>query len=192
VRSDQPGTLEALRDRTLMSARQIDRVIARIAHQIIEPEDAQDGVVLLGIRSGGENLARRIATRVAEISGAKPGLGFLNVNLYRDDDVARSLPESEIHDNLTGRVVIMVDDVLYTGRTIRSALDAVTDLGRPSIVRLAVLVDRGLRELPVQGDYVGRVIPTSRREHVEVILSKEFAETDRVVLHSSGQVDAEA
>jgi pyrimidine operon attenuation protein/uracil phosphoribosyltransferase len=184
--------LEALRERTLMSARQIDRVIARIAHQIIEPEDAQEGVVLLGIRSGGQNLACRIAGQIAEISGVRPGLGFLNVNLYRDDDVARSLPESEIHDNLTGRVVIIVDDVLYTGRTLRSALDAITDLGRPSTVRLAVLIDRGLRELPVQGDYVGRAIPTSRREHVEVILSKEFADTDRVVLRVRDEIDAEA
>jgi pyrimidine operon attenuation protein/uracil phosphoribosyltransferase len=190
--SDLPGTLEALRERTLMSAQQIDRIIARIAHQIIEPEDAQDGVVLLGVRRGGENLSRRIAARIAEISGAKPGLGFLNVDLYRDDDVARALPESEIHDNLTGKVVIMVDDVLYTGRTIRSGLDAITDLGRPRIVRLAVLIDRGLRELPVQGDYVGRTIPTSRREHIEVVVAKEFSETDRVVLRSRDQDDAEA
>jgi pyrimidine operon attenuation protein/uracil phosphoribosyltransferase len=192
VSSDPTGTLEALRERTLMSAQQIDRVIARLAHQIIEPQDAQDGVVLLGVRRGGENLARRLATRIAEISGMRPALGFLNVNLYRDDDVAHALPESEIHDNLTGRVVIMVDDVLYTGRTIRSGLDAITDLGRPSVVRLAVLVDRGLRELPVQGDYVGRAIPTSRCEHVEVILSKEFAATDRVVLRSRDIDDAEA
>jgi pyrimidine operon attenuation protein/uracil phosphoribosyltransferase len=190
VRSDL--RLEELRERTLMSAQQIDRVIARIAHQIIEPEDAQDGVVLLGVRRGGENLARRLAARIAEISGVRPALGFLNVSLYRDDDVARALPESEIHDNLTGKVVIMVDDVLYTGRTIRSGLDAITDLGRPRVVRLAVLVDRGLRELPVQGDYVGRAVPTSRREHVEVVLSKDFALTDRVVLRGRDEDDAEA
>jgi pyrimidine operon attenuation protein/uracil phosphoribosyltransferase len=183
VRSDL--RLEELRERTLMSAQQIDRVIARIAHQIIEPEDAQDGVVLLGVRRGGENLARRLAARIAEISGVRPALGFLNVSLYRDDDVARALPESEIH-------VIMVDDVLYTGRTIRSGLDAITDLGRPRVVRLAVLVDRGLRELPVQGDYVGRAVPTSRREHVEVVLSKDFALTDRVVLRGRDEDDAEA
>lgn len=175
-----------------MSAQQIDRVIARMAHQIIEPEDAQDGVVLLGVRRGGENLARRLAARIAEISGVRPTLGFLNVNLYRDDDVARALPESEIHDNLTGKVVIMVDDVLYTGRTIRSGLDAITDLGRPSVVRLAVLIDRGLRELPVQGDYVGRTIATSRSEHVEVILAKEFAATDRAMLRCRNLDDAEA
>jgi pyrimidine operon attenuation protein / uracil phosphoribosyltransferase len=185
-------TLEALRERTLMSAKQIDRALARMAHQIVEPEDAQEGVVLLGIRRGGENVARRLAARIAEISPVRAALGFLNVNLYRDDDVARSLPESEIRENPTGRVVVLVDDVLYTGRTVRSALDAVIDLGRPRAIRLAVLVDRGLRDLPVQADYVGRVIPTSRREHVEVVLAKEFAETDRVVLHSGNSGDAEA
>jgi len=179
-----------LRERTLMSAPQIDRVIARIAHQILEPEDAQSGVVLIGIRRGGEQLARRLATKIEEISGQRPGIGFLNVNLYRDDDVAPPLPESEIHEDLAGKVVIVVDDVLFTGRTVRSALDAVTDLGRPRIIRLAVLIDRGLRELPVQGDYVGKVIPTGRREHIEVQLSKSYADDDCVVIRS--EADAEA
>jgi pyrimidine operon attenuation protein/uracil phosphoribosyltransferase len=119
-----------------------------------------------------------------EISGVRPGLGFLNINLYRDDDVARAIPESEIHEDLAGKVVVVVDDVLFTGRTVRSALDAVTDLGRPRVIRLAVLVDRGLRELPVQGDFVGRTIPTSRREHIDVYLSKTYSEDDRVVIRS--------
>jgi pyrimidine operon attenuation protein/uracil phosphoribosyltransferase len=119
-----------------------------------------------------------------EISGARPGLGFLNINLYRDDDVAKAIPESDIPEDLSGRVVVVVDDVLFTGRTVRSALDAVTDLGRPRVIRLAVLVDRGLRELPVQGDYVGRVIPTSRREHIDVHLSKVYSEHDRVIIRS--------
>jgi pyrimidine operon attenuation protein/uracil phosphoribosyltransferase len=104
--------------------------------------------------------------------------------LYRDDDIARALPESEIHEDLTGKVVVICDDVLFTGRTVRSALDAVTDLGRPSVIRLAVLVDRGLRELPVQGDYVGKVIPTSRREHIEVALSKTYSPDDRVIIRT--------
>ena len=168
--------------RTLIEGKHIDRVIGRLAHQILEPEDAQAGVVLLGIRRGGEILARRLAAKIEEISGEKPGLGFLNINLYRDDDVAHTLPESEIHEELTGKIVIIVDDVLFTGRTVRSALDAVTDLGRPRVIRLAVLIDRGLRELPVQADYVGRFIPTSRREHIEVLLSKTFSEDDRVCI----------
>jgi pyrimidine operon attenuation protein / uracil phosphoribosyltransferase len=188
---ERPEVLEALRQRTLMTAKQIDRVLARMAHEIIEPEDAQSDLVLVGVRRGGENVACRLADRIAEISGERPALGFLNVNLYRDDDVARSLPESEIYDNPTGRLVVLVDDVLFTGRTIRSALDAITDLGRPRAVRLAVLIDRGLRELPVQGDYVGRVVPTSRSEHIEVMIAKTFSETDRVILSTSEAADGE-
>lgn len=166
----------------LMDAQKVDRVIARLARQILEPEDAQNGVVLIGIRRGGEALAKRLAAKIEEISKVKPSLGFLNINLYRDDEVSRSLPESEIEDDLNGKVVVIVDDVLYTGRTVRSALDAVTDLGRPQAIRLAVLIDRGLHELPIRGDYVGRSIPTSRRERVQVHLAEHYAETDRVVL----------
>jgi pyrimidine operon attenuation protein/uracil phosphoribosyltransferase len=178
------SALETARERTLMTARQIERSAGRIAHQILEPEDAQSGIVLIGIRRGGEQLARRLSSKIEEISGNRPGLGFLNINLYRDDDVARALPESEIHEDLSGKLVIVVDDVLFTGRTVRSALDAVTDLGRPRVIRLAVLIDRGLRELPVQGDYVGRTIPTSRRDHIEVHLAKAFSEDDRVLIRT--------
>jgi pyrimidine operon attenuation protein/uracil phosphoribosyltransferase len=183
------SAVEAVRERTLMTAQQIDRIIGRIAHQILEPEDAQSGIVLIGIRRGGEQLARRLASKIEEISGHRPGLGFLNINLYRDDDVARALPESEIHEDLSGKLVIVVDDVLYTGRTVRSALDAVTDLGRPRVIRLAVLIDRGLRELPVQGDYVGRTIPTSRREHIDVCLAKAFSPDDRVQIRSEAEAE---
>jgi pyrimidine operon attenuation protein/uracil phosphoribosyltransferase len=184
------SALEALRERTLMFAPQIDRIVARLAHQILEPEDVQQGLVLIGIRRGGEQLARRLSTNIETISGIRPGIGFLNINLYRDDDVAKSLPESEIHEDLSGKVVVVVDDVLYTGRTVRSALDAVTDLGRPKSIRLAVLVDRGLRELPIQADYVGRAIPTSRREHIVVHLSKTYAEDDRVCIRSDADDEA--
>ncbi len=168
--------------RTLMSADEIERAIARMAYQIVEPQDAQDGVLIIGIRRGGETLARRIGAKVAEIVGRAPDLGFLNINLYRDDDVARELPESEIRYEITGRTVVVVDDVLYTGRTVRSALDAVTDLGRPRAIRLAVLVDRGQRELPVQADYVGRIIPTSRREHIDVTLAVACSPSDEVTV----------
>ena len=105
------SALETLRERTLMSAQQIDRIVGRIAHQILEPDDAQQGIVLIGIRRGGEQIARRLAAKVEEISGMRPGLGFLNVNLYRDDDVARALPDSEIHEDLTGCL-------LYTSRCV--------------------------------------------------------------------------
>ena len=170
-----------------MSPEQIDRMIARLAHQILEPEDAQQACVLLGIRRGGEPLVRRIAARIEEISGVAPPVGFLNVSLYRDDDVPRTLPDSEIHEAVTGRLVVLVDDVLYTGRTVRAALDAVTDLGRPRAIRLAVLIDRGLRELPIQADYVGRFIPTEKRERVAVKIAKSFSTDDEVALSLTGE-----
>jgi pyrimidine operon attenuation protein / uracil phosphoribosyltransferase len=179
---------EALR--TLIPARQIDRMIGRLAYQILEPDDAQSGVVLIGIRRGGEILTRRLAAKMEEIGDVKPALGFLNISLYRDDDVAPALPESEIHEDLSGVCVVIVDDVLFTGRTVRSALDAITDLGRPRVIRLAVLIDRGARELPVQADYIGRFIPAGRREHIEVLLHKTFSEDDRVSIsrieHAAG------
>ena len=174
------ATTAGARRRTLMNAEEIERAIARMAHQMVEPEEAQGGLILIGIRRGGESLARRLASKVGEISGVEPGLGFLNINLYRDDDVTHELPESDIRQDVRGRTVVIVDDVLYTGRTVRSALDAVTDLGRPRAIRLAVLVDRGQRELPIQPDYVGRVIPTSRRERVEVTLAAQIAPSDDV------------
>jgi pyrimidine operon attenuation protein/uracil phosphoribosyltransferase len=165
-----------------MSPASIERAVSRMAHQILEPEEAQTGLVLIGIRRGGESLARRLAAEITAIGKEAPGLGFLNINLYRDDDVARELPESEIRSEITDKTVVIVDDVLYTGRTVRAALDAVTDLGRPRAIRLAVLVDRGLRELPVQADYVGKSIPTSRREHIDVVLSPQRSEDDSVAL----------
>ncbi|MDQ2663335.1 MAG: bifunctional pyr operon transcriptional regulator/uracil phosphoribosyltransferase PyrR [Candidatus Eremiobacteraeota bacterium] len=166
--------------RALVGAAEIERMFARLAHQILEPEESQDGVYLIGIRRGGEGPAQRIAAQIQRISGDRPSLGFLNINLYRDDDVSHQLPESQIPGDLSGKTVIVIDDVLYTGRTIRSALDAVTDLGRPGAVRLCVLVDRGLRELPVQPDYVGRSIPTSRQERVEVSVASEPSPDDEV------------
>jgi pyrimidine operon attenuation protein/uracil phosphoribosyltransferase len=117
-------------------------------------------------------------------------LGFLNVNLYRDDDVARELPESEIRSAITDQTVVLVDDVLYTGRTVRAALDAVTDLGRPRAIRLAVLVDRGLRELPIQADYIGKTIPTSRREHIDVAVAAQRADADAVTVSDADRAGA--
>jgi pyrimidine operon attenuation protein/uracil phosphoribosyltransferase len=168
--------------RTLIGHDEIGRIIARLAHQILEPDDAQSGIVLLGIRRGGEAFAHRLAAEIARISGLKPELGFLNINLYRDDRVTHEMPESQIPVDVTGRLVVIVDDVLYTGRTIRSALDAVTDLGRPAAIRLCVLVDRGLRELPIQADFVGRVIPSSRRERVNVTVDAVASPSDEVAI----------
>jgi pyrimidine operon attenuation protein / uracil phosphoribosyltransferase len=181
-------TSATARRRVLMSPAEIERAIARMAHQIVEPSDAQRGIVILGIRRGGEALARRLVDRITEIAPEAPGLGFLNINLYRDDDVAHELPESEIRSEITGKTVVIVDDVLFTGRTVRAALDAVTDLGRPKAIRLAVLVDRGLRELPVQADYVGRIIPTSRREHIDVVIAPQPSDDDAVALVDEDRV----
>jgi pyrimidine operon attenuation protein/uracil phosphoribosyltransferase len=175
-------TASAVKRRVLVGAPEIDRIVARLAHQILEPEGAQNGLYVIGIRRGGEALAQRIADQIERISGRKPLLGFLNINLYRDDEVTHELPESQIPGDVTGKTVVVVDDVLYTGRTVRSALDAVTDLGRPAAVRLCVLVDRGLRELPVQADYVGRFIPTSRRERVAVSVHAQASDTDEVAI----------
>jgi pyrimidine operon attenuation protein/uracil phosphoribosyltransferase len=166
--------------RLLVRADEIARIVARMAHQILEPEDVQQGVVLLGVRRGGEALATRLAAEITRVSGRAPALGFLNINLYRDDRVTHEMPESEIPADISGRIVVVVDDVLYTGRTVRAALDAVTDLGRPAAIRLCVLVDRGLRELPIQPDYVGRFIPTSRRERINVTLASEPSPSDEV------------
>lgn len=168
--------------RVLIESDEIARVIARLAHQILEPDDAQAGVVLIGVRRGGEALAQRLAGEIERISGKAPALGFLNINLYRDDRVTHEMPESQIPVDINGRLVVIIDDVLFTGRTIRAALDAVTDLGRPSAIRLCVLVDRGLRELPVQPDYIGRAIPTSRRERIKVSLSGSASATDEVAI----------
>lgn len=169
--------------RTLIGSDEIERIIARMAHQIVEPEDSQNGqLYIIGVRRGGEALAQRIAEKIADISGSAPQLGFLNINLYRDDDVSHQLPDSAIPSEVNGKTIVIVDDVLFTGRTVRAALDAVTDLGRPAAIRLCVLVDRGLRELPVQPDYVGRVIPTSRRERVEVKFGRTRSDEDEVAV----------
>lgn len=168
--------------RVLARSAEIERIIARLAHQILEPNEAEQGLVLLGVRRGGEALAARLAAEIERISGRAPAVGFLNINLYRDDRVKHELPESQIPLDLAGRVVVVVDDVLYTGRTVRSALDAVTDLGRPAAIRLCVLVDRGLRELPIQPDYVGRFTATTPRERVKVVIAREAAPTDEITI----------
>jgi pyrimidine operon attenuation protein/uracil phosphoribosyltransferase len=166
--------------RVLLRSDEIGRIVARLARQILEPDDVQQGLVLLGVRRGGEALAIRIAGEIERIGGRAPLLGFLNIDLYRDDRVTHALPDSQIPVDVSGRIVVVVDDVLFTGRTIRAALDAVTDLGRPAAIRLCALIDRGLRELPIQPDYVGRIIPTNRRERVAVSLAADPAASDEV------------
>jgi pyrimidine operon attenuation protein / uracil phosphoribosyltransferase len=166
-------------DRELMSAADVSRTISRIAHQIIE-KTALDGpdaprVVLLGIPTRGPVLAARLAANIADFSGGVDvGHGSLDITLYRDDlntKPPRPLEDTSIPDGgIDGALVILVDDVLYSGRSVRAALDALRDIGRPRSVQLAVLVDRGHRELPIRADYVGKNVPTSRSENVKVAL----------------------
>lgn len=168
-------------DRELMSAADVGRTISRMSHQIIE-KTALDGadaprVVLLGIPTRGVTLAGRLAEKIHEFSGVTVDRGGLDITLYRDDldyQPPRALEETTIPaGGIDGALVILVDDVLYTGRSVRSALDALRDIGRPKAVQLAVLVDRGHRELPVRADYVGKNVPTSRSENVKVRLTED-------------------
>ncbi|OBB59816.1 MULTISPECIES: bifunctional pyr operon transcriptional regulator/uracil phosphoribosyltransferase PyrR [Mycobacteriaceae] len=166
-------------DRELMTAADVSRTISRIAHQIIE-KTALDGpdaprVVLLGIPTRGVTLATRLAEKIEEFSGVTVGRGALDITLYRDDlgsKPPRPLADTSIPEGgIDHALVVLVDDVLYTGRSVRAALDALRDFGRPNAVQLAVLVDRGHRELPLRADYVGKNVPTSRSENVKVRLA---------------------
>jgi len=162
--------------RPVLDAADVGRALTRIAHEIVERNHGADEVVLLGIPTRGVTLARRIASRVESIEGKPIQAGSVDATMYRDDlrmRGIRPLEETEIPpEGIDGRVVVLVDDVLFSGRTVRAALDALSDLGRPRAVQLAVLVDRGHRELPIRADYVGKNIPTSLLETVHVLLDE--------------------
>ncbi len=160
----------------------IGRALTRIAHQIIEKNKGIEGCVLVGIRTRGIYLAKRLASRIEEIEGSPVPVGEIDITLYRDDLTKKTdnleplVKGSDIPVAITNKKVILIDDVLYTGRTVRAGLDALMDLGRPAAIQLAVLVDRGHRELPIRADYVGKNIPTSSGERIVV----ELTEVDRV------------
>jgi pyrimidine operon attenuation protein/uracil phosphoribosyltransferase len=164
---------------------EIRRALTRIAHEILERTNGAGDILLLGIPTRGVPLARRLAERAGEFEGRAIPWGSLDVTMYRDDlrlRPARALGRTELPPaGIDGQTVVLVDDVLYSGRTVRAALDALTDLGRPKVVQLAVLVDRGHRELPIRADYVGKNLPTSQREQVKVLLSEVDGE-DAVLL----------
>jgi pyrimidine operon attenuation protein/uracil phosphoribosyltransferase len=164
---------------------EIGRALTRIAHEIIERTDGASEVVLLGIPTRGVPLAHRLAAKLAQAEGHPAPAGSLDITMYRDDlrlRPARTLGHTAVPaSGIDGKIVILVDDVLYSGRTIRAALDALGDLGRPRAVQLAVLVDRGHRELPIRADYVGKNLPTSQREVVQVLVT-EVDGRDSVVL----------
>ena len=171
--------------RPVLDAADVGRALTRIAHEIVERNHGADDVVLLGIPTRGVTLARRIAGRIEGIEGRPVRTGSLDVTMYRDDlrmRGVRPLEETDIPaDGIDDCVVVLVDDVLFSGRTVRAALDAMGDIGRPRAVQLAVLVDRGHRELPIRADYVGKNIPTSLRETVHVLL-EEIDGRDSVLL----------
>lgn len=173
------------RERSVLDAAAIDRALTRMAHEILERNGGSSGLALVGIRSRGVPLARRIAAKVHEIEGVHVPFGIIDITLYRDDlDTSPEQPEvhgTEIPFDVHDMTVVIVDDVLFTGRTVRAALDALVDFGRPRRVRLAVLVDRGHRELPIRPDHVGKNIPTSLEQSVRVRL-QESDGRDEVVL----------
>ena len=173
-------------DREVLSAGDIARALKRIAHEIVERNKGADDLVLLGLHTRGVPLARRIGERIASVEGVAVAVGELDVTMYRDDlrrQPTRSPRETRIPSTgVDGRVVVLVDDVLYSGRTVRAALDAIADYGRPRAVRLAVLVDRGHRELPIRADHVGKNLPTSHGERVRVRLSGHDGQDDSVTI----------
>jgi pyrimidine operon attenuation protein / uracil phosphoribosyltransferase len=186
-RGDPAGASSPARE--LLSAADVTRTIARIAHQIIEKTAGDENVVLIGIPTRGAVLARRLATAIAEFAGEAPAVGSVDPTLHRDDlrrRPARPLEDTVVPEGgLDDALVVLVDDVLMSGRTVRAALDALADHGRPRAVQLAVLVDRGHRELPIRADYVGKNVPTSLDEQI-LVLVEEIDGTDSVRLRRTG------
>ncbi len=170
---------------TVMDETQIKRALARISHEILERNLGAENLVIIGIRKRGDILARRIQEQIKEIESVDIPFGVLDITLYRDDftsiDYMPVVGKTEIPFNVTGKIVVLIDDVLYTGRTVRAALDEIIDFGRPREIQLAVLVDRGHRELPIRPDYIGKNVPTSENELVEVRV-KEVDNEDRVII----------
>ena len=177
----------------LMDEQGINRALVRISHEIVEKNKGVEDIVLVGIRSRGVPLAERIAEAIANIEGQKPPVGILDITLYRDDLSHLSyqpvVRPTTMPVDLDRKTVVLVDDVLYTGRTIRAALDAVMDMGRPHAIQLAVLVDRGHRELPLRADYVGKNVPTSSKEIISVLI-QEIDNEDRVVIREEAENQA--
>ncbi len=169
----------------LLDQEGIRRSLTRIAHEIIERNKGTDNLALVGIRRRGAPLAERLAGRIREIEGRAVPVGILDITLYRDDLTTLAhqplVRSTDVPFPVSGRTVVLVDDVIYTGRTIRAALGALIDLGRPQVIQLAVLIDRGHRELPIRADYVGKNVPTSRKEAVSVRL-QEIDGEERVVI----------
>jgi len=175
----------------ILDEAEIRRAVTRIAHEILEKNKGAERVVLVGIANRGDHLANRLAAEIERIEGAAVPVGVLDITFYRDDIGMRAeapeVHETRIGFDINGTTVVLVDDVLFTGRTIRAALDALVDFGRPTAIQLAVLVDRGHRELPIRADYVGKNVPTRRDEQVRVALIEFDGEDAVLVEESEGQ-----
>ncbi len=176
---------------TVLSADEMRRAIRRIAHEVVERNGGVSDVVFVGMRTRGVPLAQRLADAVLEFEGEAVSVGALDIGLYRDDisskELSPRLQPTEMPTDIDGRRVVLVDDVLYTGRSIRAAMDALTDFGRPSGIQLAVLVDRGHRELPIRADYVGKNIPTALEEDVQVLLEEVDGADEVRITRSEGE-----
>ena len=176
----------------IMDEDQMDRALKRIAHELLEKNKTLDNAVILGIRTRGVPLAERLKKTIEEIHGIDLPIGVLDINLYRDDLTSLTeqpvIHQTVIPVSVKGKKIILVDDVLYTGRTIRAALDSIIDMGRPELIQLVVMVDRGHRELPIRADFVGKNVPTSKREKIDVLL-KEIDGVDKVIIKESIEED---
>jgi pyrimidine operon attenuation protein/uracil phosphoribosyltransferase len=172
---------------TIMDEPALERTIVRLAHEILEHNKGASSIAVVGIRTRGEFLARRIAARIEKAEGVTIPLGFLDITLYRDDLLGKleqpQMKGTDILFDISGKDVILVDDVLFTGRTIRAAMDELIDLGRPRTIQLAVLVDRGHRQVPIKADFVGKNVPTSARESIRVHLKETDGEDSILLMH---------
>ena len=177
-------------EKTLMPPEDIERALVRVAHEIVERNKGAEHIVLVGMQTRGGPLARRLAATIQGLEGSTIPVGSLDISLYRDDlsslDLKPVVQRTDVPTNITGKQVVLVDDVFYTGRSIRAAMDALMDLGRPESIQLAVLIDRGHRELPIRADYVGKNIPTSRYEEIKVYV-KEVDGEDKVTILTSNK-----
>jgi len=180
---------------TVMTADRIERALHRIAAEILERSGDPRRIALIGIRAGGLNPTTRLAQQMKTLEGIEPPIGMLDITLYRDDLSSTNKPllkATEIGFDVTDKCIVLVDDVLFTGRTIRAAMDAVMDYGRPSCIRVAVLVDRGHRELPIQPDFVGQVLDTERNEEVIVTVGEKKNRSDKVEVRRTVEPEEES
>jgi pyrimidine operon attenuation protein/uracil phosphoribosyltransferase len=178
-------------EKIVMTSEDIRRTLARIAHEIVEHNKSTEHLILVGMHTRGVPLAKRLATNIEGFEQSKIPIGTLDISLYRDDlpslELKPIVQRTDISDNTDGKSIVLVDDVLYTGRSIRAAMDALIDLGRPRSIQLAVLIDRGHREMPIRADYVGKNIPSSRHEDIQVRLVETDGVDEVVIVERAGE-----